>query len=353
MAELQATTYPSVADVNENQWDNVVCHSERGTLFHEYDWIRAVEEGFDSRPHHVVVEKGGNPVAIAPNFARELPLPDGVADRLPTRAPLKMLSSSYPGFGGPVVNSDERDSLDLLFDELESSVGSDVVFHRLRTYDLSYVRYGQYLQSRGYEPTYDTCLFFIDLADGWETIRENMDKERRKDLREAHEQEYRVEIEPLADAFDATYEAYVENMERVDGTVHPRPFLEAVADRLGDRVLVFTAYVDGADVGRYVHLLDEQASVLHHWLSAIPDTDCYRCHPSELLHERAIKWGIERDYDEYGFGKTGAHFDNTVFGFKQKYGGCAVPMFSMEKGYSSLAWPLYRFGRNRMQRRRV
>ncbi|WP_313696276.1 GNAT family N-acetyltransferase [Halorarum halobium] len=341
----------TVADVNENQWNHVVSQSERGTLFHRHEWIRALEDGFEEEGRHVVVEKKGNPVAVLPNVLRELPLPDTVTDPLPSDPPLRMVTSSSPGFGGPLLLTDERESLDLLFDGLESSVGRGVVFHRLESHDLTNVRYGQQLQGRGYEPTFHTCLFVLDIDGDWESVRSRMDKERRKDLREAHEQEYRVEVSRLGDDLDATYEPYVANMERVDGTVLPRAFLESLAEEFGDRVRVFTAVVDGREVGRYVHLLDEEASVLHHWLSAVPDASNYQYHPSELLHEHAIKFGMEHGFDEYGFGKTGAHFRNSVFGFKQKYGARAVPLFSMEKGLSPVAWPLYKFGRRRYQRR--
>lgn len=352
MTALRSSPYRSVTDVNENQWNNVVSQSDRGTMFSRHEWIRAVEEGFDFQPRHVVVEKKGNPVALMPNFARDVPVPDSVEERLPVAQPFKMLVSSYPGYGGPVVTTDERDSLDLLFDTLEESIDGTVLFHRLQTHDLGHIRYGRYLQARGYEPRFDTCLFRIDLDGGWETIHGNMDKERRKDLREAHEQDFRVETAPLSAELDPTYEAYVRNVERVDGTVLPRAFVESIADGFGDRVLVFTAIVDGREVGRYVHLLDDEASVLHHYLSAIADPDDYRYHPSELLHEHAIKFGIERGYDVYGFGRSGSHFRDSVFGFKQKYGGRAIPMFRMEKGYTPLVWPVYKFGRQRIRQQK-
>lgn len=351
MSELHVETYRRIDEVNANQWNNVATQSDRGSLYNRHEWVRAIETGYDFEPRHVVVEKKGNPVALVPNFVHELPFPDSVARALPIELPLEAITSTYPGFGGPLVLSDEREALDLLFDEIEASASSTLVYHRLQSYDLSHVRYGRYLQDRGYEPRFDTCRFSVDLRDDWETIRAGMDKERRRDLRRAREQDYVVEVSPLADELDETYEAYVRNTERVDGAVRPRAFLESLVDGIGDRILVFTAVVDGREVGRYVHLLDEEASAFRHWLSAVPDRDNYRFHPSELLHERAIAFAIEEGFDEYGFGLAGAHFDDGVFRFKGKYGGRVVPMFRMEKGYSRVVWPLYKFGR-RLARRR-
>ncbi|MGQ3410667.1 GNAT family N-acetyltransferase [Natrinema sp. LN54] len=343
---LSAVCYRSISGANENQWNNVVSQSDRGTLFHRYEWLRAVEDGFDSDPCHIVVKKRGNPVGLMPNFVTDLSLPDAVVDALPVTPPVRQLVSADPGFGGPVVTSSEGETVDLLFDALETVSGPRVLSHRVRAYDPEYVRYGRYLEARGYRSTLDSCLLVLDLGDGWEAIRENMDKERRRDLRKAHEQDYRVEIDPLGDDLETTYRWYAKNVDRVDGTAHPREFLEAIADRLEERVRVLRAVVDGDDVGRYVYLLDEEGGTLHHWLSAIPDAENYQYHPSELMHERAIKWGIERGDDRYSFGRTGSHFDNSVFTFKRKYGGDAIPLVEMETGYSRLGWSLYRLGRS-------
>ncbi|WP_232702639.1 GNAT family N-acetyltransferase [Halobacterium wangiae] len=327
----------------------MVEQADHGSLFNRYEWLEAVETAFDQDPKHIVVEKDGNPVGVLPNFVRELPLPDSVTERLPVKFPLKMATTTHPLYGGPVLVSEKDDTLDLLFDGLEAVTGPEVIAHRITSHDLTYVRYGQYLHDRGYQPQFDKCLFFLDLEPDWEEIRADMDKERRRDLRRAHEQDYRIEKHALGEELAATYDAYAQNLDRVGGTLFPYEFLEALAENVGDRVLVFTAIVDGEEVGRYLHLLDEEAGILHHWLSAIPDRENYQYHPSELLHEHAIKFGIEEGYDEYGFGPTGSHYSDNVFQFKQKYGGRAVPMFRMETGFNPVLWSLYRRGRQRFR----
>jgi predicted N-acyltransferase len=349
MSVLRSTLRESITEVNENQWNNVVEQADHGSLFNRYEWLEAAETAFDPEPRHIVVEKNGNPVGFLPNFVRELPLPDSVAERLPVKFPLKIATTAHPLYGGPVLVSEKDETLDMLFDGLEAVTGPDVVAHRVTSHDLTYVRYGQYLHDRGYTPQFDKCLFFLDLDDDWEEIRANMDKERRRDLRRAHEQDYRIELAPLGAELETTYDACAQNLERVGGNLYPFEFLESLAENFSERVLVLKAIVEGEDVGRYLLLLDEEAGILHHWLSAIPDKDNYQYHPSELLHERAIKYGIEEGYGAYSFGPTGSHYSDNVFQFKQKYGGHAVPMFRMETGLNPVAWPLYRAGRNRFR----
>ena len=336
----------SIHDVNQNQWNNLVVQTDRGTMFHRYEWLAAFEEGLECDPRHALVQKDTNPVAILPTFSVPLELPHDTAESI-AALDLRLLTSGDPGSGGPVIATDERANVDRLVDAIESTTGPLNLCHQIVTHDLGEIRYGKYLQARGYEPTSHVALSLADLDDGWEAIHDRMDKERQKGLRRAHEQDYWIERQPLGTDLDRTYEMCRQNIVRVGGDPLPRALFEALSDRFADRVQVFTAHVDGDVVGKYVHLCDEESSVLHHWLSAIPDEDCYDAYPSELLHERAINWGIESGLAEYNFHKVGSYFDNSVFRFKSKYGGRAVPQLRWEKGANPLLWHPFRFGRSK------
>lgn len=350
MSSLSASVHRTVTELDQNQWNNLVTQSELGTLFHRYEWLHALEDGLDDVPHHVVVWNDGNPVAVFPNFVGSVPLPDEVDEWLPIDPPLRAIHSVEPGYGGPVGAAD-TESVALLFDALRASFDWTTFRHSFWTYDSRMVHLGKYARSRGYEQLLRSCVFLIDLRVGLSAVRENMAKERRKAIRAATDQPYRIEVSPLGAALDTTYDHYTRNMERVGGTVLPRSLFEALADRFEDRVRVFIATVDGLEVGWYVYLLDDEGGVLHHWLSAIPDTDAFDYYPSELLHWFGLEWGIDHGYDCYSFGKTSPDFSNSVFQFKRKYGGRAVPLFEMERGTARLGWPLYKLARQTYFRR--
>ena len=341
----------SVHAYNENQWNNLVIHADQGTLFHRHEWLAAVEEGLDRDPRHVVVSTDSNPVALMPNFVQPFQPPLDAATAVSDALGLGVMKSADVGFGGPIVARNEAETVERLFDALEATITQRILYHRISTYHPGHVRYGQYLESRGYEAKADLATFLLDLSTGWETILETMDRSRRKDVRRAHEQEYRVEIGPLDEDIRRTHEMYAKNTERVGGTVKDFSFFRALQDRLPERVRVFTAVVDGETVGRYVYLLDRENDTLHHWLSAIPDRDCYSFYPAELMHSRAIKWGIERGFEEYSFGRAGAHFDNGVFRFKNQYGAEPVRVLRWERGPNPLVWPAFKYGRRLVARR--
>lgn len=346
-----ATVLSSIHDVDGNQWNNLVTQSDRGSLFHRHEWLAAVEDGLDHTPRHALVTKDTNPVALVPAFATGLNLPHETAKAVADALDVTVLLSGEPGYGGPVVASSEAENVDRLFDALEAACDARVLYHRIATHDLGNVRYGQYLAARGYDLSAEVALLVLDIDRPWEAVLDGMDKERRKAVRDARDQHYEVAVTDLGEDLDRTYDAYRRNMARVGGNTLPKSFLRAVADNLGDRARVFTASVDGEEVGRYVHLLDTEQSVLVHWLSAIPDESCYESMPSELLHAAAIEWGIEAGFGAYSFDKTGAHFDNSVFRFKSKYGAEAVPLLHWEKGQSPVVWPLFEAVRDRYRAR--
>ncbi|WP_410766628.1 GNAT family N-acetyltransferase [Haloferax sp. DFSO60] len=342
------TVLRSIHEFNENQWNNLVTHTEQGTLFHRHEWLAAVEDGLDYEPRHVVVSKDSNPIAIFPNFVSELTVPNDVTNSVISALDISVMESGGIGHGGPIISTNERENIDRLFEALDSASDGRLLYHLISTYDLGHIRYGQYLRARGYEPNSNVATFLIDLSDGWEKILAEMDKSRRKDVRRAHEQEYQIDISTLGTNIHQTYGMYEKNTERVDGNLIPFSFFETLRDYFGERIRVFTAYVDGNVKGKYIYLLDTENSTLHHWLSAIPDRDCYDFYPSELIHSRAIKWGIEQEFETYSFGGAGSHFDNSVFRFKTQYGAQPVPVLRWERGRNQLMWPLFKFGRQKV-----
>ncbi len=103
--------------------------------------------------------------------------------------------------------------------------------------------------------------------------------------------------------------------------------------------------VIAADVfNGFLELLDEKRSSVHGFFAAVP-SEYFDDHASELLYDRAIRWGIENGYETYDFGSTNSSFENGVFRFKEGFGGRIVPILVWERGCSVL-WKLVKTGRS-------
>lgn len=355
MAELEVTVHSSIDGVNRNQWNNLVRQSEHGTVFHRHEWLEVVEREFDCEPLHAVVTKGGNPVAVFPNFLYDIPLGElsPRLDAVAPHVPLRRLASIEPGYGGPIVATSTEECLDLLFDAIDERVGRGTVYHAVKMYDPSTVRYAKYLVKRGFAPVLLSCRFVVDLDSGWDQIEGGMHKTRRYALRSGRENS--VEVEPRQlDAIDLeeTYESYRKNMRRVDGDSHPETFFEALATDLADRTVAFEATVDDETVGRFVHLVNEEQSSLLYYLSAIGDESHFEYNPSELLHGAAMQWGMDNGVETYDFGATGADFRDGIFQYKEKYGGQTRPILTWRRGVSTLPWLGFKAGSRLYQKNR-
>lgn len=349
MAELQATVLDAVTEENANQWNNVVEQSDLGCLFHRHEWLRVCEEALDMEGCHVVVSKGNNPVAVFPNFVKPVQImgwPD-VVERLPVRR----MVSVEPGTGGPVVTGDEEECLDLAFAALEDADDRRALYHSVITSEPGYVKYGKQFAREGYEANLVNCRLVLDLDDDWETIRENMHKSRRQGLRRSEDAGVEVRaLDPTREVVRDTYDAYTANIARIGGDALPLAFFDGLVEHLRDRIVVFVAERDGEELGRYLHLRDDERSALHYYFAGIPDEEALEHYPSEALHAAAIRWGQDRDYDTYDFGATGSDFTDGVFKFKRRFGAEPQPSMMWQRGRSAVGWPAFKAARSMYRR---
>lgn len=329
---LEVRSLESVEEANENQWNNVVEQSDLSCVYHRHEWIRAIEAGTEREPRHLVVSKKGNPIAVFPNFVTDL---GGV----------RQLTSVAPGYGGPIAMTEEESAMELLLDEVSGICTWPVLFNALRTYDQRYVRYHDMLKERGYGVAVLSCRFTLDLAQGWDGIFDGMHSERRRGIRRGHDHEFEVvDVDVTAESLSEFYEDYETVMNRVGFPVEPRSFVLELR-RMADRVKIFALDVDGEERGKYLYLLDDEQSTLQHLYTAVTE-DHFEYHAPELLHEHAIRWGIDEGYEAYELRGSQPDFRNGVFRFKEYFGARSVPLLTWERGRPSPALTALKVGRS-------
>lgn len=332
---LEVRKLDSIEKANENQWNHVVQQSEQGSVYHRYEWLRAVEAGTPYEPKHLVVFKKNNPIGLFPHFVVEI-RSDPV--------PIRRLTSIKPGGGGPVVISDEREAMELLL-EAVPNLGGKSLFSLVQTNHPSYVRYHDIFDEHGYEQSRGYCYFTLDLTKGWDEILADMHSSRRRAIKRGHDRDFEVVDEDITpETMSKFYDGFASVMERVDGDNLPESFFRELAE-FPERVKVLTLRVDGDERGMLSFTLDDEQSTLHYESSAVEE-EHFEYNSSELLHEHAIRWGIENGYENYNFGGTSPDFRDGVFGFKEKFGAQARPALAWERGCSELAWPAFKLGRS-------
>lgn len=353
MSELSTDVYDSIDDVEKTQWNHVVEQSDRGSIYHRVEWISALENGLDLDAKHVVIKKDGNPIGTFPNLLKPVRLPDSVRQRIPDRLNGRLceLASSRPGFGGPVLTSDEKAALDLALTELDESTGPTVLSHYISPPSVEYVRYAEHFEVHGYTPNISRCRPVIDLRREYDTILDDMHKDRRYNLRKARENDVEVVLKtPTTEALRAFHGTYRENMARVGATPQPFKLFQEIVDRLAGNIRLVAAERDGDTVGQHLYLLDNLTGTVRHEFSAV-SSDHFQYYPSELMHEHTIQWCQSEGYLTYDFGPTPSNHEDGLFSYKQQYGSTAVPILTWERGQSPL-WGLYKRARTFYKRYR-
>lgn len=330
----EVTVVDTVRDLGRAEWNDVVDRSSCASVFHRFEWIDAIESGLPYAPRHLVVRKDGNTIGLFPNFVRKLP-----------NTPFRQLSSVYPGYGGPLLPTDRKESLELVIDGIPDLCAGRTIVHELRTLDTDYLGYNRFLQSRGYEPYRGMCRHQIDLTDGYDEIFDAMSRSRRKAIRRGRENDHEIVEEAVTEAnlrrFHGVYERV---MERVGGKVHPVSFFEHLAE-MQSNVLLLTIRIDGEYAGGFLELLDDDQSTVRGFFSAVPE-EYYDHHAKELLYDYVVRWGIENGYETYDFDNSPTDFESGVFRYKDGFGGEVVPTFVWERGDSPL-WNLVKYGRRK------
>lgn len=353
MSKLSTDVYNSIGDVERTQWNHVVEQSDHGSIYHRTGWIGALEAGLDLHGKHVIVKKNGNPIGVFPNLLRPIRLPDSIRQRLPERVDGRFceLASMRPGFGGPVLTSDEKAALDLALSELDASTGVTVLSHYVSTPSVEYVRYAEHFEAQGYTSNVSRCRPVIDLHREYDAIFNDMHKDRRYNLRKARKNDVEIVTKPpTVETLRTFHDTYRKTMDRIGAEPQPFALFREIVDGLAGNVRLVAAERDGETVGQHLYLLDEPAGTVRHEFSAV-SADDFQYYPSELIHEHTIQWGQREGYRTYDFGPTPSNHEDGLFSYKHQYGGTVFPVLTWEQGQSPL-WGLYKQARTLYKRYR-
>jgi len=344
-ADISLDVHASAATLPESRWNDLVARAPGGSVFHRTEWLRAVERGTDLTPRHVAAVRDGTLIGALPNAVSDVGLPVEIPDFAAGLAPRELVSLE-PGFGGPLVTDDYRPVLDRLLAGVRAAATDDIWAHRMRTLDPGTVRYADHLDARGYDASVLTCQPVLDLSRPTETVFEDWDKERRREARRARESGVTATVvdDPSRATLNEFYDAYAAMIDRVEGVRYPPEFIHALADCLGERLVLFRADLDGETVGWHLYLRDDEQASLHHFFSGLRE-EHFSHHPSSLLHRAAIEWAGGEGFETYNFGESNADADDGGFGYKSQYGGEVLPVVTWERGLARARWGAYRVAR--------
>ena len=330
---LDVKVFETIQAIEKERWNEVVERAGLGTVFHRYEWLEAVEDGLGYPGRHLLIEKDTNPIGVFPNVVVDVP-----------KTPFQRVTSIYPGFGGPLVTTDVSDSLSAALEVVSEFCTGRTVAHEIRACNTNFLRYNDFLKSRGYRTVQNGGRFVLRLTDDYDEVLAGMDSSKRRAIRKGRETDHEiVEEEVTVENLRRFQEVHERHMHSVGGTVYPPEFFERLA-AMDSKILLVTLRIEGEYAGGFLELLDEGRSTVHGFFAAIPE-EYFEYHASELLYDYVFRWCLEEGYEAYDFGGAGDDFEDGAFRFKEEFGGELIPNLYWERG-SGLAWKLFENGRS-------
>ena len=150
-------------------------------------------------------------------------------------------------------------------DEMSVQTTGRTIGHLLRPASGRSLRYGTRLRDRGYVPSIRDCQFVLDTDRPWEAVSTDLSQKKRRNLRKADGAGVTATDVPVtADSIRSCGERHAAHMDRLDGDGASASFLRPLFERLGDRLKLFRATVDGKSAGFSTHS-GATASLLGYW----------------------------------------------------------------------------------------
>lgn len=278
-------------DDNKEQWNEFV--SDKGKVFHSWEWKKVLENTWGYKPEYTTYEKDGKIVACFPLFIVNSPFLGKRAMSLPTS-----------DFGGPLGNKVGCDKL--IDDQLNRCKENGVKF----------------LEIKGYKPVKNFQLgnsyinFILRLSDGFENIwKKSFDRKNRNQIRKAERSGVEVKEGYEDKDINNFYQIYLTNMKILGTPPHPLKFYQNMKNEFKDDFKLFISYHEGREISAGVFL--NFSGSLYYW-AGVSIYDFRNLNPQNLLLSRIIEWGCKNEIKKIEFGRTSR---KGVYNFKKSFGG--------------------------------
>ncbi len=276
-------------------WQSYVDGHSEGTLFHGLGWKRAVERAFGHQSRYLVAFRNDN---VGERVVGVFPLSEVnsvLAGRL-------LVSVPYATYGG--ILADDAETATALFAEARREGLSSGA----RSIEMRSIR----ASVPGVPVHRSHAMFRKALPQVAAHLSKALPRKARAAARRATEKyELTVEYDPAA--LPVVWELYSRSMRRLGSPNYPLRFFEKLASATGDAHVVQVIRHQGRPVAGLLTFLHRD-TVMPYFAGLDERVSIYGL--NNYLYAESMRWGIERGYRMYDFGRT--RIDNTgSYNFKR------------------------------------
>jgi len=276
----------------EQDWDNYVRKSKRGTFYHQVGWRNAIESAYRCKSHYLIAKENAKIVGILPLF---------VIGGFPFSRSL--VSLPFAPYGG--ICADNHDVGNELF---EAACGL------VRREDADYIEF-RHLDEANLKLTLrdDFVTLIMELDKDPENLWKQISQKARNKTRNAIKNG--LEARFGKQYLRSFYKVYAQNMRILGTPVHSLALFEKLIENFPDSIEIIVVLYSGKVIsGAFMSFYKDTANAI--WASSL--RDYFRYYPNDLLYWERIKYSCEKGCKYFDFGRS--KWNSGSFKFKEKWG---------------------------------
>lgn len=319
MPETRTKIVQDIDKIGKTRWNMFTEAVSETSLYNTYEWLKTLQTGEGMPARHAVVEKENTLIGALPSFISQM-----------GNTPFYRLDSSRPGFGGPLLLHDRKQTLRDLLRAIENQITGKIIGHRIISNNLAHLKLGKILTQNGYQLQVNNLNVVFELSGTWNQVLGRMKKNRRYEIKRANSEE--ISEPPLTkDTLAKFTECYDLVLKRHNAKMLKPQFYTVLADQFKDKAKIFTAQLDEEMIGGYLLLLDEPRNTALALLGGIPEITKNSSYTNSLF-KRMFEYTREQGLDYIEFGSVPTDIEDGLYQFKESFGGIDYPVYCWEKG---------------------
>ncbi len=322
-----------VNDINIQKWNEFVKSHPNGNIFQTPEMFEVYKKTNNYKPLVIAVEKNGKMVGILIAWIQK-----------EHAGFLGVFSARSIIFGGPLVEDNNPDILELLLKEYNKIINNKVIYSQFRNlWEWSKNEKIIFTQN-GFN--YEEHLnILVDLNKSYDELWSGVKKSRKEGIRKAKRNNLKFEVSNESDILPIFHKLLKKTYSNVKLPFPGIDFFEELIQIVPtDNIKIFTLKKEERVIVALVALIYNNC-LSAFYIGVDRDENILKTRPVDLFYWEVLKWGSENNctiYDWMGAGKP--NVDYGVRQFKLQYGGNLVEFGRFEKKHRPILMSVAKLG---------
>jgi FemAB-related protein (PEP-CTERM system-associated) len=278
---------------DENAWDAYVHRSDTTTFYHQIGWKNIVEKTYKHKSIYLISKEEGEINGILPIFFLKSIL-----------FGKKLVSVPFAPYGS--VCADNEMAENALIEKAKKITGD----YKANYLELRYFTMRK--DNSEFSANNNYVTFLLNLTKDPDVVMNGFNNKVRNAIRKALRSDLEISWDNNLKEF---YSIYSKNMRELGSPPHSYTFFNNLMHEFSNHVKIIRVQMDSRTIGA-LFLISFKHTLISGW--AASDKTYQKFNPNNLLYWEVIRYGCEKDYKFFDFGRS--TFNSGTFNFKKPWG---------------------------------